>query len=156
LKIKSGQKMAAGRHPLFITILTPYQEINMKNILVAENDIKLGLVWENWLGELGYAVTRTTNKAAALAAFEPDLYALAVLDIPMPSVQGRGINNKAGLEAALKMRQLDPSIPVLFLTASDDEDIEADALNLPGTGKMDFVRKPCGKKAFQIRVREMV
>jgi DNA-binding response OmpR family regulator len=54
------------------------------------------------------------------------------------------------------MRQRDPFIPVLFLTASDDEDIEADALTLPGRGKREFVRKPCGREAFQIRVQEMV
>ncbi|MDR1011093.1 MAG: response regulator, partial [Opitutaceae bacterium] len=101
----------------------------MKNILVAEDNLNLGLIWENWLGELGHAVTRTTNKASALAAFQPNFYALAVLDIRMPSVQGgRSINITAGLEAALEMRQRDPFIPVLFLTASDDEDIEADAL----------------------------
>jgi DNA-binding response OmpR family regulator len=127
----------------------------MTNILVAEDNLNLGLAWENWLGELDYVVTRTTNKAAALAAFQPGLYALAVLDIQMPSVRGRGINTEAGLEVALEMRKLDPFIPVLFLTASDNEDIEADALELPGEGKREFVRKPCGRRAFQIRVRRM-
>ncbi|MDR0352006.1 MAG: response regulator, partial [Opitutaceae bacterium] len=130
----------------------------MTNILVAEDDINLGLFWESWLGELGFAVKRTTNKADALAAFKafkPGFYALVVLDMRMPSVRGRGINNKAGLEAAGEMRGHDPAIPVLFLTASEDEDIEADALKLPRDGKRDFVRKPCGKAAFQLRAREM-
>jgi DNA-binding response OmpR family regulator len=124
-------------------------------VLVAENDLNLGLAWESWLGELGYAVTRTTNKADVLARFQPGFYALVVLDIRMPSVRGRRINDEAGIEAAVEMRRLDPSIPVLFLTASDNEDIERDALELSGKGERDFVRKPCGKKAFQLRVRRI-
>ncbi|MDR2513326.1 MAG: response regulator transcription factor [Puniceicoccales bacterium] len=124
-------------------------------ILVAEDDLNLGLFWEDWLKEMGHAVTRTTNKVDALAAFKPGLYTLAVLDMRMPSARGKKINAKAGLEAAMEMRRLDASLPVLFLSASGNEAIEADALKLHGQGKCDFVRKPCGKKAFQIRVSQI-
>jgi DNA-binding response OmpR family regulator len=140
------------------TVPVAEDDINNTNadaVLVAENDLNLGLAWENWLGELGYAVTRTTNKADVLARFQPGFYALVVLDIRMPSVRGRRINDEAGIEAAVEMRRLDPSVSVLFLTASDNEDIEVDALKLPGEGERDFVRKPCGKKAFQLRVRRI-
>ncbi|MDR2429484.1 MAG: response regulator transcription factor [Puniceicoccales bacterium] len=124
-------------------------------ILIAEDDITLGCFLENWLKEAGYAVTRTTNKAGALAAFKPGFYVLAVIDVRMPSARGKKINATAGLEAAAEMRKLDSSLPVLFLSASGNEDIEADALKLHGRGKCDFVRKPCGKKAFQIRVSQI-
>ena len=125
---------------------------NKSKILVAEDNIELGLFWEDWLKQAGYAVTRATTKAAALAKFQPNAFALAVLDMRMPSTaQSRGINIKAGLEAAVEIRRLDPTLPVLFLTASSDEEIEAKALKL----KTSFTRKPCGMEAFLIRVREM-
>jgi DNA-binding response OmpR family regulator len=130
---------------------------NMTNILIAEDDLEIGLFWESWLGEMGYAVTRSTNKADTLGAFNPGFYALVVLDIQMPPARGeKTINIKAGLEAAEEMRKLDPAVPVLFLTGSGDEEIEPDALQLSGKGEKDFVRKPCGKKAFQLRVQRML
>ncbi|MDF9828104.1 DNA-binding response OmpR family regulator [Ereboglobus sp. PH5-10] len=129
--------------------------INNGAVLVAEDDLNLGLFWEEWLTRAGYTVTRTTNKADALTAFELGRFALVVLDMQMPAARGRGVNNKAGLLAAREMRRLDPDVPVLFLTAGNDEEIEADALELPGHGKTGFTRKPCGMKAFQLRAREM-
>lgn len=129
--------------------------INNGAVLVAEDDLNLGLFWEEWLMRAGYTVTRTTNKADALAAFEANRLALVVLDMQMPAARGRGVNNKAGLQAAVEMRRLDPDVPVLFLTAGNDEEIEADALQLPGNGKTGFSRKPCGMRAFQLRAQEM-
>jgi len=130
-------------------------------VLVADDDINLSIFWEDWLAKAGYIVTRVTTRDDALAAFTQGardgvVYALVVLDMRMPnSRQARSINTKAGLEAALDMRSLDPGVPVLFLTASNDEDIEASALELPGAGKTSFTRKPCGMKAFQLRARQM-
>jgi len=133
----------------------------MGDALVADDDINLSLFWEKWLEKANYTVTRVTTRDAALAAFKQGtsngiVYALAVLDMQMPnSHEAQSINAKAGLEAALQMRQLDPGAPVLFLTASLDEDIEADALQLPGHGAKAFSRKPCGMRAFQLRAQQM-
>lgn len=73
---------------------------------------------------------------------------LILLDIKMPMMDG--------FETLGKMRkeeQVGQEIPVIFLTASEDEDAETKGLSL---GAMDYIRKPFAPEILVLRVRHAV
>ncbi|MDR3228480.1 MAG: winged helix-turn-helix domain-containing protein [Puniceicoccales bacterium] len=55
----------------------------------------------------------------------------------------------------MQIRASDPDVPVLFISGSEDDEVQAKTLELHGKGAVDFVLKPCGEKAFHARIKKM-
>ena len=73
---------------------------------------------------------------------------LILLDINMPGMDG--------FETLKKLREQEAGqeeIPVIFLTANDDEDSETRGLSL---GAMDFIKKPFVPEVLTLRVRHII
>lgn len=75
---------------------------------------------------------------------------LILLDINMPEMDG--------FETLKKLRELErgngkDEIPVIFLTANEDEESETKGLSL---GAMDFIKKPFVPDVLTLRVRHMI
>ena len=73
---------------------------------------------------------------------------LILLDINMPGMDG--------FETLKKLREQEvgqEEIPVIFLTANDDEDSETSGLSL---GAMDFIKKPFVPEVLTLRVRHII
>ena len=73
---------------------------------------------------------------------------LILLDINMPGMDG--------FETLKKLREQEAGqeeIPVIFLTANDDEDSETRGLSL---GAMDFIKKPFVPEVLMLRVRHII
>ena len=73
---------------------------------------------------------------------------LILLDILMP--------NMDGFETLEKFRELEgpaKEVPVIFLTANDDEESETKGLSL---GAMDFIKKPFMSDVLTLRVRHII
>ncbi|MGN0141809.1 MAG: HD domain-containing phosphohydrolase [Roseburia sp.] len=75
---------------------------------------------------------------------------LILLDINMPEMDG--------FETLKKLRELErgngkDEIPVIFLTANEDEESETKGLSL---GAMDFIKKPFVPEVLTLRVRHMI
>ena len=73
---------------------------------------------------------------------------LILLDINMPEMDG--------FETLKKLREQEAGqeeIPVIFLTANDDEDSETRGLSL---GAMDFIKKPFVPEVLTLRVRHII
>lgn len=73
---------------------------------------------------------------------------LILLDINMPGMDG--------FETLKKLREQEvgqEEIPVIFLTANDDEDSETRGLSL---GAMDFIKKPFVPEVLTLRVRHII
>ena len=73
---------------------------------------------------------------------------LILLDINMPGMDG--------FETLKKLREQEvgqEEIPVIFLTANDDEDSETRGLSL---GAMDFIKKPFVPEVLMLRVRHII
>ena len=73
---------------------------------------------------------------------------LILLDINMPGMDG--------FETLKKLREQEvgqEEIPVIFLTANDDEDSETRGLSL---GAMDFIKKPFVPEVLTLRVRNII
>lgn len=82
-----------------------------------------------------------TDAGAALAAFEAGGFDLAILDIMMPQM--------SGLELCTKIRAMS-SIPIIFLSARDEETDQVVGLSL---GADDYVTKPFKPRELVARVR---
>jgi DNA-binding response OmpR family regulator len=109
-------------------------------LLVVDDEEEITAVLEEHFRERGYTVDVAHNGPDALvmaAARRPDA---VLLDVIMPGV--------AGSEVLARLRAVDPTLPVVMLTANDDEDM---ARSLLRAGALDYVRKP-----FQFDVLDQV
>ncbi len=103
----------------------------------------------------GHILSRSNMRVTALksgqslldyveANGKPDLI---LLDIKMPGMDG--------FETLIALRELEgcESIPVIFLTADDNEESETKGLSL---GAMDFIKKPFVPDVLTLRVRHII
>ncbi len=103
----------------------------------------------------GHILSRSNMRVTALksgqslldyveANGKPDLI---LLDIKMPGMDG--------FETLTSLRELDgcENIPVIFLTADDNEESETKGLSL---GAMDFIKKPFVPDVLTLRVRHII
>ena len=90
-----------------------------------------------------YDVFLATNGVQALAFCEGDLPDLILLDMVMPGMDGSEVCRR------LKADSRTCDIPVIFVTAKDDPDIEAECLRI---GAVDFITKPVNATVVRARV----
>lgn len=81
----------------------------MKKILVVDDEENIRELYRDELVEEGYQVELAENGQAALSKFEMFRPDLVTLDVMMP-----GMN---GIEVLRRIREKNPSVPVLLLTA---------------------------------------
>ena len=100
-------------------------------LLVVDDEDNVREIIEEYFTSLGYEVEIARDGAEALrraAAVRPDV---VLLDINMPGVTGD--------EALNRLHAIDPTVPIVMLTANADEDVARDLLR---RGAMDYVTKP--------------
>ena len=111
-------------------------------ILIAEDDpVTLDSV-DACLQAEGFSTLLAANGAEALRLWQANRPDLVCLDIMMPEVDG--------YEVCRKIRAEDSSVPVLFLSAKNEEIDVVVGLEI---GADDFVRKPFGRHELVARIR---
>jgi putative two-component system response regulator len=117
-------------------------------IVVDDDPIILKKAW-NTLTDAGFKVVVLKSGKALLDHIKdnaaPDLI---LMDISMPEMDGFEI-----IKELKKTETGWRDVPVIFLTANDDEDTETKGLSL---GAMDFIRKPFVPSVLVLRVRHAV
>lgn len=129
---------AMQRHLLLLLIF----DILMK-ILVVDDELDICELLQYNLETEGYEVV-TANSAEEALALPLNEYALILLDVMMGEM--------SGFQMARKLKE-DPStlhIPIIFITALDDEDNTVKGLNI---GADDYIAKPLSMKEVKARVR---
>ena len=101
-----------------------------KRILVVDDD-SMNLVRTKMILKKHYIVFLAESGEEALRKLKTEKIDLVLLDIAMP--------NMNGIETFERMRDDAIEIPVIFLTASGDEDDVLDALSL---GAVNYLKKP--------------
>jgi DNA-binding response OmpR family regulator len=114
-------------------------------LLLAEDDEGLRGALARVLRREGYEVDEAGDGAQALRLIADRDYALAVLDVEMPEVDG--------LEACRRIRAARPGIAILILTGRNSE---LDAVESLDAGADDFVPKPFRGAELLARVRAHV
>ncbi len=116
-----------------------------KRILLVEDEDSLAVGLEYNLEEEGYAVIRARDGKEALKQFNLHNFDLILLDIMLPFVDGFAV--------AKEMRQSDPQIPILMLTARTKPRDRVHGLEL---GADDYMVKPFNLEELLARIKGML
>ncbi|MGC3982842.1 MAG: response regulator transcription factor [Steroidobacteraceae bacterium] len=113
-------------------------------VLIAEDDLDLLGVIGMTLHNAGFSVTKVNNGADALEALAKQVFALVILDINMPQVNG--------LQVCTTLRARS-SVPVMMLSARDQE---SDLLNALDAGADAYMLKPFSPRAMVARINALL
>ena len=113
-----------------------------KRIMVVDNEEGLCRMMEAVLSDNGYAATPFTRSFEAAEAFQAGQWDLVVTDIKMPGMDG--------LELLQKVKQKDPAIPVIMVTAYATVEMSIQALR---KGAYDMLTKPFEPEELLYRVK---
>jgi two-component system, OmpR family, KDP operon response regulator KdpE len=116
-----------------------------RTILIVEDEQLILLALKMQLSAEGYIVKTATNGLKALhevKAAHPDLI---LLDLLMP--------DKNGLETLQELRQFNPNIPVIIVSALAQEKQKVEALKL---GADDYMTKPYGAEELLARIEALL
>ena len=113
-----------------------------RDVLVIEDEPKMAMVLDRALATAGFGVTVVGTGHGALDALDDGGYALAILDLLLPDVDGLAVLAKA--------RAVAPDTPVMVLSAVTDVRSKVVCLDL---GACDYVAKPCDLAELVARVR---
>ncbi|MBI3568178.1 MAG: Flp pilus assembly complex ATPase component TadA [Gemmatimonadetes bacterium] len=117
-------------------------------VLIADDDPVIRAIAARVLEDEGYEVEQVADGESALArassATPPDV---VILDINMPKLDGRHVLAK------LRSAPATQRLPVLILTASEDESLEAELMD---EGADDYLRKPLEPARFTARIRAVL
>lgn len=111
-------------------------------VLLVEDDNDIVRALTDLLEGEGFSVRSCATQDGATAALAADTYDIALLDVTL--AQGNGF---AVCAAA---RQAAPDMPVIFLTASDDEYSTVAGLDM---GAADYIAKPFRARELLSRIR---
>lgn len=117
----------------------------MINILVVEDDVKLNQIVCTYLNDSGFQAKGCLNVNDAYEEMYNHLYELIISDIMMPEIDG--------FEFAQTVRQVNKTIPILFMSARDDLPAKQKGFQL---GIDDYMVKPIELDELVMRVRALL
>lgn len=117
----------------------------MVHILVLEDDAKLNQTVCTYLNDSGFSATGCLSAQVAYNELYNNLYDLIVSDIMMPEVDG--------FEFAETVRQVNKTIPILFMSAKDDLPSKQRGFQL---GIDDYMVKPIELDELILRIRALL
>lgn len=115
------------------------------HILLAEDDNNLGFVVQDNLMINGFKVTLCADGEEALKAFANNKFDMCVLDINMP--------RKDGFSVAETIREINPDMPIIFLTAKTMQEDKVKGLTI---GADDYITKPFDFQEFILRINAVL
>ncbi|GAC1564733.1 MAG: response regulator [Herpetosiphon sp.] len=113
-------------------------------VLVIDDEPSVRAFIERNLVARGFAVTLASHGHDALAKWTEERFALVILDIMMPSMDG--------IEVCRRIRRTS-NVPIIVLTALDDE---ADKIQALDQGADDYLTKPFGVGELLARIRALL
>jgi DNA-binding response OmpR family regulator len=111
-------------------------------ILIVEDDPAVQKALRRLFETEGYAVETLSDGQSAIESFQSAAPAAIVLDLRLPKVTGRDV--------CKEIKALDPSIPIVVLSAASDV---SDKVLLLELGADDYVTKPFSPRELLARVR---
>ncbi len=109
------------------------------NILIVEDNKINQIVTQNVLKTKGFNSSIASDGLIAIEMVKENRYDLILMDLNMP--------NMGGMESTKIIREFNPDVPIIALTASDTQDTVQAILN-PDSGFNDFLRKPYKNEEF--------
>lgn len=120
-------------------------KVQKAKILLVEDDANFGKVLKNYLELNDYVVELMRDGILGLAAFRREKYDLCLLDVMMPNLDGFSL--------AEEIRNVDPDIPLFFLTAKN---MKEDILNGYRLGADDYILKPFDSEILLHKIKAIL
>lgn len=115
------------------------------HILLCEDDTNLGMVLKNYLELNDYNVTLERDGKLGLAAFQREKFDLCLLDVMMP--------NMDGFTLAEEIRDVNPDVPLFFLSAKTMKD---DIIQGYKLGADDYITKPFDSEVLLHKIKAIL
>ena len=106
-------------------------------VCIVDDDLSMREALSSLLRSMDFAVETFDSAAAFLAANAAELGLCLILDVCMPEMNG--------LELQQRLRDMGARIPIVFMTARPDKQMEARAL---AAGAVAFLTKPLDNDAL--------
>ncbi len=117
--------------------------MSKERILWADDEIDLLKPHILFLENKGYEVETVTNGRDAIDALSNQIFNLIILDENMPGI--------SGLEALQRIKILQPNVPVIMMTKSEEEDIMNQAI---GSEIADYLIKPVNPMQILLSIKK--
>lgn len=114
-------------------------------ILLAEDDLNLGVLLVDYLETEGFDVKLCKDGELALKVFQGNVFDLCLLDVMMPKMDGFSL--------AKEIRTKDKKMPIIFITAKS---LKEDKLNGYGLGADDYVTKPFDEEELLWKIKAVI
>jgi len=114
-------------------------------ILLAEDDLNLGVLLVDYLETEGFEVKLCKDGELALKTFHNIQFDLCLLDVMMPKIDGFAL--------AKEIRKKDNKIPLIFITAKS---LKEDKLTGYGLGADDYITKPFDEEELLWKIKAVI
>jgi DNA-binding response OmpR family regulator len=114
-------------------------------ILLCEDDTNLGMVLKNYLELNDYEVILERDGRLGLAAFQREKFDICLLDVMMPNMDGFAL--------AEEIRDINPDIPLFFLSAKTMKD---DIIQGYKLGADDYITKPFDSEVLLLKIKAIL
>jgi CheY-like chemotaxis protein len=114
-------------------------------LLVVDDETDARAVARAMGTHLGFQVVEASDGEEAVAIFQrrPGEFAMVLMDLTMPRMDGR--------EAFLRMREIDPKVPVVLTSGFSENDV---LIDFAGRGLAGFLPKPYQRSQFEQILRQ--
>lgn len=118
-----------------------------RHIVIVEDEQAIADNYSDAFKRQGYQVSHYLDRPSALAAFKQKLPDMAVIDV------GLGDDIEGGFVLCRELRSMAPELPIVFLTARDDEFDVISGLRL---GADDYLTKDISQAHMMARVNALL
>ncbi|HDR67582.1 MAG TPA: response regulator transcription factor [Bacteroidaceae bacterium] len=115
------------------------------NILLVEDDIDLQKVLAQYLELSGFNVITANHGRQGLEKFHKSHIDICIFDILMPVMDGFSL--------AVKVREMDAGMPIIFLTAKNQKEDRLKGLKI---GADDYITKPFEAEELVLRIHNIL
>jgi len=115
------------------------------SIILAEDEPALGQIIKESLETRDFSVVWKQDGEAALRAFQEEAPDILVLDVMMPKIDG--------FQVAEKIREIDDSTPIIFLTAKSQTKDVVQGFSIGGN---DYLKKPFSMEELIVRIHNLI
>ncbi len=119
----------------------------MKDIKILWTDDEIDLLKPHiiFLEQKGYTIDTSTNGSDAISLVKENIYDIIFLDENMPGL--------SGLETLSQIKKINPIVPVIMITKSEEENIMDDAI---GSKINDYLIKPVNPNQILLAIKKNI
>src|SRR5246500_4184502 len=114
-------------------------------VLLVEDDTNFGQVLKNYLELNDFVVELARDGILGLAAFRREKFDICLLDVMMP--------NMDGFTLAEEIRDIDPDVPLFFLSAKT---MKEDIIQGYKLGADDYITKPFDSEVLLLKIKAIL